>query len=251
MRKTLSLAALLALGLWLVVRAAPLRAAGLLAVTETATPTSTDTPLPTATSTQTPLPTLPGATATPMSTATASSGGQPPAPSVQDPVITKRADVEHAVIGDAVQFILTVANPNDVEISGVTVSDPLPAQLDFVDGTTTAGTLAYDPAARTVTVAIGALAPRQEVTITLRARVNALGQPPDTITNLALLNFTGVSGQGAALQSNAALVQLVPGDLPATGFGPGPREWASLLVPLSFAGLAALGLGLWVLRRRA
>jgi hypothetical protein len=119
------------------------------------------------------------------------------------------------------------------------VTDPLPTQLDFIEGMTTVGALTYDAQAHRVQVDIGTLGPHQEVTITLRTRVNQSAQPPDLITNLAYVGD---------IPSNPVDVPIVPPGLPATGFGPGPRErWLWLeLVGLSIAA----GLGLWGWARR-
>jgi uncharacterized repeat protein (TIGR01451 family) len=198
--------------------------AAYLAVTETFTPVPTPTFTPAPTNTPAPQPT--------------------PPPAVFDPLITKRAGVERAVVGEAVDFTLVVSNPNAVQIDNVTVSDPLPPQLDFVDGTTTAGALSYDAGTHTVTISLGVLAPGAEVTVVLRTRVNQFGQPPDTITNLAF------AAPPSTAQSNPASFQLVPGALPAAGYGPGPRErW--LFVVAGLLMVVLIGLGYRFGRRRA
>lgn len=237
---TLFAAGLLVVAVWLLAGVRPTQADQVLAVTETPTFTAT----PTATPTSTPLPTataLP-ATETPVSSA---------APALSDPLITKRVDLARAAVGDRVEYSIAVVNPNDVDVLNVAVSDPLPTQLDFVDGSTTAGTLAYDSTARTVNVAIGTLAARQEVTIVVRARVNELGQPPDQVTNLAFLSFANGAGQAVTAQASAAPVLFVPVNLPGTGYGPGPREWAWLAGGAGVLGLVVLGGLRWARRRRA
>lgn len=231
-----SLVSALIVALWAGLAFSAVRASeGVQAVTETPTSPPTDTPPPAFTATLAPSPAPPTET---------------PAPGLADPLITKRVDVERAVVGDLVTFTLTVLNPNDVEVAGVSVVDPLPAQLDFVDGATTAGTLVFDAGGRAVAVQIGVLAPRQEVTIVIRARVNALGQPPDSVTNLAGLVFTNSAGQSVSLQSNSAAVPLVPAAMPASGFGPGPRELAGLWTLAALLVGAVLGGVAWAFGRR-
>lgn len=202
------------------------------AVTETPTPTLTNTPPPTVTAVPSPVP--------PADT---------PAPVAADPVITKRVDLERAVVGDRVTFTVTVLNPNDIAVPDVSVFDPLPALVDYLDATTTAGTLSYDASARAVTVLIGTLAPRQEVTIVIQTRVNALGQPPDAVSNLATLNFTNGNGQSVTAQA-AAGFQLVPAIMPSSGFGPGPREQALLWMVLGLAAGGLVGGAAWAFGRR-
>jgi uncharacterized repeat protein (TIGR01451 family) len=248
MRRTLVVVAALAvLGAGSLAGPGPAWADVVQAVTETFTPTPTDTATvtPTFTSTATPTETQ---TPLPVTDTPVPSGGTP-APILLDPLITKRSDLTQAVVGDLVTFTISVLNPNDAEVPGVSVGDPLPAQLDFVDGSTTAGTLSYDAGTRTATVLIGTLAPRQEVLITLRTRVNALGQPPDATTNLAFVSYTALSGQVTTSASSGAALQFVPSALPDSGFGPGPREWLSLIIPVGLAGLTALGLVGWLRAR--
>src|SRR5437867_2218612 len=72
----------------------------------------TDTPLPTPTNT--PPPTNPP---------------PPPTAVVTDPVIVKGGDPDNAPVGAVVTFNITVSNPSGVDISGVSVIDPLPTQL--------------------------------------------------------------------------------------------------------------------------
>jgi uncharacterized repeat protein (TIGR01451 family) len=235
MRKLIPLSLCVLLSAGLCLTSAPARAGELLAVTETPTPTFTPT-----------------ATATPTPTATLVPTSAPPAaPLVLDPAITKSGDPAFAAVGDRVTFTITVVNPNDVPLPAVTVTDPLPAQLDFLDGTTTSGALTYDAAARAVVVVTAPLAARQEVVIVIQTRVNALGQPPDTTTNIATLSRTSAAGLGLTVQSDAALVQFVPASLPDTGYGPGPRERVLLAGAAGLAAAAVLGLSLgWVWRRR-
>lgn len=150
----------------------------------------TATPLPTATS-------LPAATSIPTATATP----QPavtgvPAPSkkpeskpevgIADPALTKRANVNDARVGDMVEFTLTVTNNGTSAARDVVVTDPLPASLDLYNATTTRGLIAVS--GHTVTIDIGEVQPGDVITIWIMTRVNALSQPPDTMTNRAVLS---------------------------------------------------------------
>ena len=113
------------------------------------------------------------------------------------------------------------------------VSDPLPVQVDYVSATTDQGTLAYDPATRTVTANIGGMGANQVVMVTIKVRVNELGQPPAVIQNVAHSNRGD--------DSNSDSVNVVPGGLPGAGYGPGPREW---LIGLSALALLLVSLAL-------
>jgi uncharacterized repeat protein (TIGR01451 family) len=168
-------------------------------------------------------------------------GGSPtatPGPILVDPAITKEASVDVARIGDTVTFTLTVTNPNAAPVTNVTVSDSLPAQLDFISVTTTFGSCAYDAGAHAVNCNLGMLAPHQVVTITIQTRVNDKARPPETLRNLMRI------GDSQAEDS----VIIIPDEIPVTGKGPGLQE---LLVIAALATLAAsFPLALWLWRRR-
>lgn len=217
--------------------------------TSTTTPTATGpTPTPTNTATgPTPTPTATGPTPTPTNTATGPTPTLPPGitppVTVADPSLQKSSSVEQAVVGEEIKFFITVSNPNAIAIDDVVITDPLPVQVDYVTATTTQGALAYDPATRTVTVNIGAMSANQVVTIIIEVRVNELGQPPAVIQNIAHSNRGD--------ESNSDSVNVVPGNLPSAGYGPGPREWLTWLSGLDLtAALMSLSLGAWLMLRR-
>lgn len=216
----------------------PARAEQGQAVTETFTPTATVRPPASATP-------APGVTP-----ATPTAPAAPPAPAVVDPLITKRVSLERAVVGDLVEYTLFVTNPNDVAILNVTVTDPLPAQVNFISGVTTAGALTFEAATRTITVVIGQMDAHQQVTITIQTRVNANGQAPDVVINTAQLTYSNLVGQGFGAASNPASLRIIPSQLPPTGYGPGPREWAELWAAAGLALLIGLGGAVRVWSRR-
>ncbi len=227
---------------------------GPLAVTETPTVTATavlptDTPTPTETPSATPTSTVIAViTPTPTSTAT------PPAPTVTNtpppenpqptavPVVNlvKRISQDRVVMGSVVQYELVVTNPNDFAIDDVSVQDALPPQVDYISATSPVGTVAYDAATRTLTVTLGTLAAKQEVTIAIQARINANAATPSPIVNQATITYGRTTR--TTTTSNQVTAELVPGSLPATGVGPGPREIVTLSLILGMAALTALAL---------
>jgi uncharacterized repeat protein (TIGR01451 family) len=186
------------------------------------TPTPTETPTA-------PLPPRPP-TATPGAAAT-------PLPIVLDPLITKRANLQQAQVGDLVDFTITATNPNDVPVDNVVVVDPLSLLVDFISATTTQGTFTFDPATNTLVFTIGTMAPHQEVVITVQTRVNDFGQPPDLISNTATLTS---SATPSTVSSSVVIVQLVPGLLPGAGVAPEPSPWPSLILAALAASLPLL-----------
>ncbi len=212
-----------------------------LASTETPTPTATATvtatPVVTTTVTATPTPTLPVPSATPTITPTAPP--QPQATSVPVVNLVKRISQDRVVMGSVVTYELIVTNPNDVTVDDVVVQDALPAQVDYVSAASPVGTVSYDAASRTVTASLGAMAAHQEITISIQARINANAATPSPIVNQATIIYGRTRGTGS---SNTVTAELVPGSLPETGIGPGPREIVTFSLILGMAALTALAL---------
>jgi uncharacterized repeat protein (TIGR01451 family) len=182
-------------------------------------------------------------------TKTEGGGGTSPAPIiVVDPTIAKRLPIENAVIGDAVDFVITVTNPNAVPVAGVSVADPLPALVDFVGATTSQGTFTYNAAAHTLTFDIGTMAAGQVVDIVVQARVNNRGQPPFELCNEAEMRIDGQ----VRSKSGEACAHVLPDLIPATGVGPGPRElpWTAALWLISAASPLAMWWGWRKIRRK-
>ena len=194
--------------------------------TSTPTATPTDTPIPPPTDTPVPPPT---------------SG-----PVILDPLITKAVNLYQARAGDAVQYTLTVTNPNSVDVPGVTVVDPLPALVEFLSATTTQGAFAFDAASHTVTFDLGTLSPGQVVVIVIQARLSDKALPPDAARNGSRV----CRGSGQCVESNPVVVVVIPKTLPAAGIGPGPREVATMML-WGLALLAVLSWGAWFAWQRA
>jgi len=205
----------------------------------TPTPTPTVTPTVPGGPTNTPLPPPP-----PTNPPPPPPPQPPPAPSLADPSITKAADVAFAMVGDLVQFTVTVANPNSVSLPNIVVVDTLPRQLDLVSATPSQGTFTFDPNPNTLTFTLGSLEAGQTATIVIRTRVNAQAQPGDVLRNVA-----SVFADGQFRGQAEALVTVIPSLLPAAGVGPG---WRELAVTALLATLAALlpPVAWWLLRRR-
>ncbi len=212
--------------------------------TETSTPTVTatvtETPVITTTVTATPSPTATLPVASPTPTVTPTTPPQQPQPtSVPVVNLVKRISQDRVVMGSVVTYELIVTNPNDVAIDDVVVQDALPAQVDYVGATSPVGTVSYDAATRAVTVSLGTLAAHQEVVIAIQARINANAATPSPIINQATIIYGRTRGTGS---SNTVTAELVPGNLPETGFGPGPREIVTFSLILGMAALTALAL---------
>jgi uncharacterized repeat protein (TIGR01451 family) len=135
-------------------------------------------------------------------------------PRIVDPLITKQVDLSQAQPGDLVNYSITIFNPgppSNASATGVTLTDALPLELNFVSQsvsstpaglvsgvtvTTTLVSLSGHPSgitqtlASTVTVYVPALGVNEEVTLNIAARVNGLANPlPANILNVAALAF--------------------------------------------------------------
>ncbi len=109
------------------------------------------------------------------------------APNVQ---IAKVADRSQASPGDPVNYTTTVTNPErvpgdplyptpTVAATNLVVSDPLPSGLDFTGFTSNPGNVcSYSAATRTITCAVGTVAPNGSFSYTFAATVNASAQGP-------------------------------------------------------------------------
>jgi uncharacterized repeat protein (TIGR01451 family) len=163
---------------------------------------------------------------------------------VLDPLVTKSPDLQTVKQGDPVQFTITVTNPSTVSVANVSVTDPLPPQITFTGATTTQGSFTFDAASNTVTFNIGTMGAGDVVTLTISGVANQNAKPPDSFRNTAFLFVNGVQ-KGS---SNTVEVRVIPGAIPATGLGPGWREWLAVLM-LSLIAMAA-PLVAWRARRR-
>ncbi|NLF10217.1 MAG: DUF11 domain-containing protein [Anaerolineaceae bacterium] len=108
-------------------------------------------------------------------------------------LISKEADLPCAFPGDEILYTITVTNPTGSPVSGVTLTDTLPAYTDFL------ASMGWAPAgAGQVVYNVGELAPFASASVHLAVQVRAA--VPETVTqiqNVACAG-SGVSGQACA-----------------------------------------------------
>ena len=155
---------------------------------------------------------------------TVQDSGSASGPDFTDPALTKAVNVSQAQVGDQVIFTITVTNNGSLPAPNVVVTDPLPANLDYISASSAPrGTVTLIPP-RTVQVDLSAqdLGVNEVITITIVTQVNGLGQPPTQ--NTASLTTSDPSDLP---QNDAFVVALQitgatsPSALPSTGFAPG------------------------------
>jgi uncharacterized repeat protein (TIGR01451 family) len=156
-------------------------------------------------------------------------------PVVLDPLLAKSPQIQTVQQSEAVQFTITVQNPNATPVNNIVITDPLPAEITFTGASASQGTFSFDSASNTVTFNVGTIAPNVIVTLTVSGVADEDAQPPDEFRNTAIMY---VDGRKAAETTSGGVVQvLAQSDIPGTGVGPGPRELLvmSLLALMAFA----------------
>ncbi len=168
--------------------------------------------------------------------------GQIPTLALVDPFITKSVNPPFAIPGESATWTITISNPGSIPINNVQVTDTLPAEVEILSVSASAGSVSHS--GQTVSFSIGSLAPGQSVTITVQTRVRDNVAVPFIITNQACMTSTEHPDARCA---SATLTSV--GQLPATGQSP----WSPWRVPLAAgaAGLALMAASLWRRRRGA
>lgn len=114
------------------------------------------------------------------------------------PYVEKCADKPSAKVGDKLTYTVTVGNTEDAvyEIENASMTDVIPAELDFVDGSVqvdgVTADYSYDNESRILTVPLDSIAPATEKTITFSVTVNdaAYGK---TVYNTAVMNGDNIT----------------------------------------------------------
>ncbi|MBP3964126.1 DUF11 domain-containing protein [Paenibacillus sp. DLE-14] len=108
---------------------------------------------------------------------------------------TKSANVTGTVIGDTITYTVTVSNTGNANAASVVVSDAIPTGSTFVAGSVVVAGVAKPTFDIVAGVPIGSLALNSSVTITYKAKVTSLPNPPQ-IPNVAKAAFTFQSVAG-------------------------------------------------------
>lgn len=96
--------------------------------------------------------------------------------------LSKTATPANPAVGDTITYTLVATNNGPGTATGVTVTDPLPAQVTYQSSSTTQGSCSE--AAGTVTCAIGTLAADASATVTILVTRNSAG----AFTNIAAID---------------------------------------------------------------
>lgn len=189
----------------------------------------TPTPTPTPTGDRTPTPTVPPGT-TPVAS-------PPPELVLYDPALLKTGDPRHVVPGEVVTFTITASNNGPTPFTGVVITDGLDAAFfeTVVEAFTSKGSITIVDNLL-VTVQIGDMAPGEQVTITVKAKVRLDLVPPASTLNVAFMD-----GNEFDILSSSAAVDMAT--LPGTGYPPAEPD-APVSSTMWFRGVwLALALG--------
>ena len=92
------------------------------------------------------------------------------------------ADGDCVGVGGNIQYTVSYENTGDNDLTGVTISDDLPAEVDYVSGGT------YNSGTHQVTWNIGSLAQGATGSVQIDVQVNSIATPGSTIINYATID---------------------------------------------------------------
>ena len=161
--------------------------------------------------------------------------------STNDLVVTKTANPASAKVGDTINYSISVINKGPATVTGVTVTDVLPADVNYVSAAATQGTCSGKD---TVTCSIGTLANEATATVTIVVKATTVGTVKNTAdvgpnvndsdkSNNTSSVTTAVTGNDLAVTKTANPVAAKVGDtisyaVAVTNKGPSPANGVTM-----------------------
>ena len=150
-------------------------------------------------------------------------------PTQADVAITKTANPDPVDQGTNLQYTLQVTNNGPAAAQGVTVSDPIPAEVVYVSSSTTQGTCTYTASTTTVSCSLGSVSVGGLVLITINASANTFNSSTlstNTATVSATTGDPNLTNNTASVSSTIA----APTAVQLASFRALPRQGGGVLL---------------------
>ncbi len=153
------------------------------------------------------------------------------------PTLTKTADPAGEVKpGDTITYEMCYANQGTANLTGVKLTDPIPANTTYVDGSATGTGITYDLGAKTLTWNIGVLGPGASACVTFKVTVN---MTIDGLAGQSVMTFS--EWNTLSITNTATLKNDQVGDKTATAINPlnatvDPKIYKSVDNPIRHTG---------------
>jgi len=152
-------------------------------------------------------------------------------PSQADVAITKTANPDPVDQGTNLQYTLQVTNNGPAAAQGVTVSDPLPAQVTYLTGSvsTTQGTCTYTASSTTISCSLGTVSVGGLVLVTFNVNANTFSSST-LATNTATVSAT--TGDPNLTNNSSTVVSTIaaPTAVQLASFRAIPRQGGGILL---------------------
>jgi uncharacterized repeat protein (TIGR01451 family) len=150
-------------------------------------------------------------------------------PSQADVAITKTANPDPVDQGTNLQYTLQVTNNGPAAAQGVTVSDPIPAEVSYVSSFTTQGTCTYTASTTTVSCSLGSVSVGGLVLITINASANTFNASTLS-TNTATVSATSGDPNLTNNTSSVSSTIAAPTAVQLASFRALPRQGGGVLL---------------------
>jgi uncharacterized repeat protein (TIGR01451 family) len=150
-------------------------------------------------------------------------------PTQADVAIMKTANPDPVDQGTNLQYTLQVTNNGPAAAQGVTVSDPIPAEVSYVSSSTTQGTCAYTASTTTVSCSIGSVSVGGLVLITINASANTFNSSTLS-TNTATVSATTGDPNLTNNTSSVSSTIAAPTAVQLASFRALPRQGGGILL---------------------
>ncbi len=155
--------------------------------------------------------------------------------------LTKAVDKEEAVAGEVLTYALTALNELALPLSGVTITDPIPNRVTYVDGSVQTGggcNGAFDAGTNTITFSPGALSGGASLTCSYQVRINGGVHSPVLFTDAmdTAANWTSTSDVPAVTWTHFPAspdAHSLPGVWFARDFDTDNNQYLTQTVPLT------------------